>query len=125
MALQVANGLDTPLSYGNDKQARVFTGCVYDIFRKAKITNIRKSDYFSILSDGSTDTSTQEEEIVYVRYLEDNIIPKTALKALEKADASSIHAALVSTLEGELEISDWKDRLVSGCFDGAAVNFQV
>ena len=37
------------------------------------------------------DTSTQEEEIVYVRYLEDNIIPKTAfvaLKALEKADAS-------------------------------------
>ena len=62
---------------------------------------------------------------MYVRYLEDNIIPKTAfvaLKALEKADASSIHAALVSTLEEELEISDWKDRLVSGCFDGAAVN---
>ena len=31
---------------------------------------------------------------MYVRYLEDNIIPKTAfvaLKALEKADASSIH----------------------------------
>ena len=62
---------------------------------------------------------------MYVKYLEDNIIPKTAfvaLKALEKADASSIHAALVSTLEEELEISDWKDRLVSGCFDGAAVN---
>ena len=125
VTLQVANGLDIPPSYCNDKQARVFTGFIYDIFRKAKITNIRKSDYFSILSDGSTDTSTQEEEIVYVRYLEDNIIPKTAfaaLKALEKADASSIHAALVSTLEGELEISDWKDRLVSGCFDGAAVN---
>ena len=125
VALQVANGLDIPPSYCNDKQARVFTGFIYDIFRKAKITDIRKSDYFSILSDGSTDTSTQEEEIMYVRYLEDNIIPKTAfvaLKALEKADASSIHAALVSTLEGELEISDWKDNLVSGCFDGAAVN---
>ena len=62
---------------------------------------------------------------MYVSYLEDNIIPKTAfvaLKVLEKANASSIHAALVSTLERELEISDWKDRLVSGCFDGAAVN---
>ena len=37
VALQVANGLDIPPSYCNDKQAR-FTGCIYDIFRKAKIT---------------------------------------------------------------------------------------
>ena len=50
VALQVANGLDIPLSYCNDKQACVFTGCIYDIFRKAKITYNRKSDYFSILS---------------------------------------------------------------------------
>ena len=40
------------------------------------------------------------------------------LTALEKVDAYSIHAALVSTLEGELEISDWKNSLVSECFDG-------
>ncbi|KAL5509613.1 hypothetical protein EMCRGX_G005007 [Ephydatia muelleri] len=83
VALQVANDLP---SYCNNKQARVFTGFIHDIVRKARITNIRKSYYFSILSNGT-------------------------FKALEKADASSIHAALVSTLEGELEISDWKDRL--------------
>ena len=59
MALQVANDLP---SYCNNKQARVFTGFIHDIVRKARITNIRKSYYFSILSDGSTDTSTQEEE---------------------------------------------------------------
>ena len=30
VALQVANGLDIPPSYCNDKQARVFTGFIYE-----------------------------------------------------------------------------------------------
>ena len=111
MALQVANGLDIPPSYFNDKQARVFTGFIYDIFRKAKITNKITFPYYQM-------------KILYTggRNGVCDIIPKTAFvasKALEKMDASSIHAA------GELEISDWKDRLVSlGCKSGVVVRLE-
>ena len=55
---------------------------------------------------------------MYVRY---NCTPKTTfvtLKALQKADAESIYKAI----KFDLNILNWKEKLVSGCFDGASVN---
>ena len=79
ITLQRANGLEIPITYCNDKEAHVFTHFISFALKKELIKDILKSDYISILSDGSTDSSTQEEEIVYVRYLQDNCTPKTTL----------------------------------------------
>ena len=73
ITLQRANGLEIPFTYRNDKEARVFT----DFLSKGAHQGHHEVRLYFSLSDGSTDSSTQEEEIVYVKYLHYNCTPKT------------------------------------------------
>ena len=62
---------------------------VYDALAK----DIRNSGFYSVLCDGSTDTASLEEEIVYLRYLNQNNKPETAFLCVcdvEKLDAAHI-----------------------------------
>ncbi|KAI8487331.1 hypothetical protein Bbelb_351290 [Branchiostoma belcheri] len=76
------------------------------------------AEFFSILSDGSTDV---QEEIVYVKVLENfrPVIKFVTLKPLQKADAESITRELVQVMEQDLGQTDWCDKLCAAGVDGA------
>ena len=83
--------------------------------------------WYSVCMDSSTDKATIDEEMVQVRFLQDNlpVYRFVALKALSKVDAAGTVCAIVSALETECECSDWKSKLVGLSADGATVNMGV
>ena len=118
--------IDVKLSdtYGNDKQCRVFADFIADDLRN-RMRQVYEGQFFSILSDGSTDKSNTEEEIIYIRYIEDGLPVNrfVGLKSLCKANAENLTQVLIDTMEDDLGMADekWKERLVACCFDGASV----
>lgn len=124
LKLQRVHGVKIGESYCNDKQARTFISFIYEEQRHNIAVEINETDFFAVLADGSTDSSVVQEEIVYVKYLHD-YYPETVFvvnKPLEKADAESITAAVVSAMKDELEVPEWQDKLVGCALDGASVN---
>ena len=65
--LDKAKGLNIGTTYHNDKSARLLTQAIADTERNKVKTEIEGSKFVSILSDGATDSSVTENEIVYVR----------------------------------------------------------
>lgn len=60
-------GLKIGTTYNNDKSAKMFTQAIADTERAMVKTEIEESKFSSLLSDGATDLSVTENEIVYVR----------------------------------------------------------
>ena len=121
--IQFLKSIDVKVSdtYANDKQCRVFMDFIAkDLHFEMK--SLYDGKFFAILSDGSTDTSNQEEEIVYIRFI-DNGLPVTrfvTLKTMTKANAENLTQALMDTMSIDMG-QNWKEQLVACCFDGAAV----
>lgn len=125
--LQKKNGIsDIGNTYMNDKQARQFIGYIADNLRDELIHIIRNSELFSLLSHSSTDRSVVEEEIMYVRVLQD-CKPKTMYLSLQpvhgKANAQGILHAIENGLQedGGMVEGTWKDNIVGFGADGVAV----
>ncbi len=66
--LQMANGVDVKNTYMNDHACRNFIGAMAHVHRADMISQIENSRFLSVLSDGSTDRSIIEQELVYVRF---------------------------------------------------------
>ncbi|XP_041360631.1 zinc finger protein 862-like [Gigantopelta aegis] len=114
-------------SYKNDKQAKCFISFIHKMMNQQVVADLEESEFFSVLCDGTTDVSTREQEIVYVRFLRHGR-PQTqfiTLKCVEKADAEHIKEALVEVFENDLRLSGdaigWKSGLIGASFDGASV----
>lgn len=76
--------------------------------------------------DGSTDVSTNEQQIIYARILVDNKPQNRFLGiiSLKQSTASNIAEELGLFLT-EIGIVDWKNKLVGLGTDGASVNIGV
>lgn len=73
--------------------------------------DIRTSRFLTVLSDGSSDSGVLDQEIVYVRFVNDGL-PQTKFVDIEhlyKADANSILSAIGSACE-RLFLSDFKPK---------------
>ncbi|XP_046574539.1 zinc finger protein 862-like [Haliotis rubra] len=108
----------------SDKQARTFVKFIAQNIT-ATIMNDVKGGCFTILCDGSTDSSVTEEEIIYVRYIE-QVECKPVTKflcvwGLEKADAAGIYEAIDKALTEIGDFPNWKEKVVSFTSDGAPV----
>ena len=74
--------------------------------------------------DGSTDSSVKEKELAYIMFVGIDGRTKCSFLFIADATASGLKSLLeISFLD--LGIDDWKQRLVSMCVDGAAVNLGV
>ena len=95
-SLQERNGVNTGKSYMNDKQAATFTHYIAETVKKDFANKLWQAKMFSVLNDSSTDISVTDEELVYVRYLEDGrpITKFLSIQALGKADTVGIVAAI-------------------------------
>ena len=84
---------------------------------------ILKANYFSVLSDGSTDSAVTEQETIYVLFIfEGTLVPKyLSIENVKNVDAPG----LKSTLEVAFNcfgITHYYNKLVGLNLDGASVN---
>ena len=124
--LDKAKNIDIGYQYLNNVACKGFMESIANVERrKIRDDFIEKAKWFSLMSDGSTDVSTIEEEIVYIRYVFKGQISVLflGLKDVPKADARNIHSAICFLLEDVLGLKpdEWKPRLVGVASDGAAV----
>ena len=124
--LDKAKGVELGNQYLSRVQCKEFISAIADVER----SNLRndfgaKAKAFAIMSDGSTDSSTTEEEIVYVRYANKGevFVKFAGLKDVARADARNIYNAISFVLQKSLGLSEeeWKKLLWSVTSDGAVV----
>jgi hypothetical protein len=120
-------GIDVGESYQSDKHCQQFVNCIANVEVEKIKHDIGKSKFITLISDSSTDTSTQEIEAIYVRYAIKGIAKTKFLcmKALQKPDSSNIFKALKeSVLELRNDETDeaMVKKVVGFTADGASVN---
>ncbi|KAJ8019422.1 hypothetical protein HOLleu_41013 [Holothuria leucospilota] len=112
-------------SYLSNKQCKEFIDHIAaDILEKNVTTQLDDDCFISILADGSTDRSNTEQEIIFVSMLNNNraVTQFVTLASVPQANAENIAKELLVTLTDKLKLKNWKNNLVSCCFDGASVN---
>lgn len=109
----------------NDKQAATFTHYIAETLKKDFANKLQQAKMFSVLNDSSTDISVTNEELVYVRYLEDGrpVTKFLSIQALGKADAVGIVAAIDKAFldETDMQPNEWRNKTVGMSTDGASV----
>lgn len=108
-------------TYRNKTQAKEFTQYIAEAERNEIREMLKNTRFLSIMSDGSTDSSVKEEELVYVRWSHKGKIERkfVGIKSVEKAEAAHITSAIRDIMEGVCE--EWESKLVALATDGAAV----
>ena len=124
-SIQKKNGLVGLLGgiYITDKAAKTM--------RQKTAVDLHKARFVSVMSDGSTDTTIVEQEVVYVRYVDHgNQVTKLAsIQALEHGNAEGVHQSVMkglATMElltaDKIQPADSSfPTLVCANFDGASV----
>jgi len=115
--------------YQNEKACRTFVKSIAGVQEDLVIADLKAARFFTVLADGSTDSSITEQESVYVRYVDDKGQPQTrlaAMMALEHANAIGVKAAILKALMTiGLSEEDVKAKMIGCNFDGASVMMGV
>lgn len=120
--LDGAKGIASDSMYVSDKQAAIFVHFIAKVEMDNIAELVEKAKFLSVISDGSTDSSYTEAEIIYVRFCHEGQITVKfiALKNVGKGDAATITQAILQAL-GECLGEDAKRKLVGAGTDGASV----
>lgn len=123
--LDAQKGLDVGNTYRNDKACKQFVRAIAEVERRHLAQHLESAHFLALISDGTTDASITEAEIVYVRYAVNGVV-STAFAGIEnvgKADAPSIKRAIDGVVERYLHIpkETLMKKLVGFGSDGAAV----
>ncbi len=133
-SIQLKNGLELGDTYITNKAAQLFTGYIAKTLKNQTSAEIREKRFVTVMSDGSTDTTIVEQEVVYVRYVHHgNPVTRLAsIEALDHGNAEGVHAGVMAGLASvNLSAENLKPTeatyptLVSANFDGAAVMMGV
>ena len=114
--LDEAKGLDIGKEYRTDKCAAIFAEGIAEAERQRIRQTIENA-----ISDGSTDSSYQEAEIVYVRHCTAGQINVnfSLVKNIPRGDADSISKVIIDGLKNMCP--DYRNKLVGLRTDGANV----
>ena len=91
--------------------------------RSSQVEKLSKVKYISVMSDSSTDRSLNENEIIYVRYVNQRGLPKSwfvGLWVLKRANAIRI-LEIIDHILLTIGLIEWKDKVVGFGADGASV----
>lgn len=120
-------GVDTGSVFRNDKSARMFIHFIAEVERRALKEKLEKCKFFSVISDGFTDSILKAAAVVYVRFASEGRVhcQIVGVQPVLKADASTIKNAIEETLQINLQLSlasqDWSRKLVGFGSDGTDV----
>ena len=67
-ALDEKKGLDVGMSYRTDKKCSEFIQCIAEEQQASLQASAQSGNFFSVMVDGTTDSSVTEAEIIYSRY---------------------------------------------------------
>ena len=122
--LHERNNLELGRTYFNDHACRLFIEHIANVMRSELCTKLKASRFFSVMCDGSTDSAVLEQELIYVRFI-DNGLPVSkfvSIQELKSGDAPGIIMAIDAAFEFiGFDSSEWKERLIGFGADGAAV----
>ncbi|XP_075441328.1 zinc finger protein 862-like [Ascaphus truei] len=76
-------GVGVPEQYGNDKRCAEFIKFIAEKIRNDVVAEIKSSPFFSILLDGSTDKSTTEQHIMYIKYCKQGDVKETFVSIVQ------------------------------------------
>ena len=124
-ALDDKKKVDIGISYRSDKEAHTFVHYIAEVERMNLVSDLKKAKFFSVICDGSTDSSITEQEIVYVQFaiggdLNTRFI---ACAAPGKANAVNIHNSVVTAVceQADMTESVFYSKVVGLGSDGASV----
>ncbi|XP_069130425.1 zinc finger protein 862-like isoform X2 [Argopecten irradians] len=120
--LDTAKGIDIGQTYISDKYCQKFIASIADIRRAEQKEILNKAAFISVISDGATDCSSKETEIVYVRTSIDCELSTlfAGLKHVGKGDADTITRAITNVLDNSFP-DNWRTKIVAMGTDGASV----
>ncbi|KAJ8300350.1 hypothetical protein KUTeg_021869, partial [Tegillarca granosa] len=122
--LDEAKGLDTGVTYKNDKSARLFVKHIANVETEKNKSFLSKSLYFSITIDGAMDVAGDEQESIYLHSALKGVRQQRFLKFVspESTTSEDIHAAIVEALrDDEIDMA----KLVGITSDGASNMFGI
>ena len=126
VAVEKKHGVNLGETYHNKIGAKEFTSCIAESLSVDLVSSLDKSNYFTLLMDGSTDSAISENELIYVLYIDSDsgklVCRYLKNKAIKNANAEGLKTLLKKSLE-EMGLNDYEHRLVGLGVDGAAVNF--
>ncbi|XP_051498713.1 LOW QUALITY PROTEIN: sperm flagellar protein 2 [Apus apus] len=117
-------GVDIGSVFRNDKSARKFIHFIAEVERRALKDKLEKCKFFSVISDGVTDSILKAAAVVYVRFAYKGKVhcQIVGVQPVHKRDASSIKNAIEEALQINLQLSlanqDWSRKLVGFGSDG-------
>lgn len=118
--LNKAQGLDIGTTYLTNHSASEFSGFIAEAARNKLRKDIKDCRFLAVISDGSTDASYQEAEIVYVRTCDKGNIKVnfSLIKNVPRGDAATICEVMKDGMKNLAE--DYSEKLVATGTDGAS-----
>ena len=120
--LDEAKGICIGNQYRNADYAKTFIKAIANAERAKLQTKMEQVKFLSGISDGSTDSSRTEAEIIFLRFCHHGVIENhfVAVENVPKEDAATISGAILRALERLLGES-FKSKMVGMGTDGASV----
>ena len=112
--------------YATDDAGALFGDYIGEVKVESFKKDFAKATYYSVLTDGSTDTSIIEEEAIYVLFSDDGI-PKTKYFSIENVkhgNVEGLHDAIKTAFE-RFGIKNFEKSIVGLNCDGANVNMGI
>ncbi|XP_013379578.1 zinc finger protein 862 [Lingula anatina] len=122
--LDEVKGLEPGKTYHNETACRTFTKSIASTTKQQLADVINNRSFISITSDGSTDSSRTEQEIVFVRFAEKGTVHTVfaGIVSPKSPDAIWIYNAILKGLEGMGITQDTLGEKLAGLgCDGASV----
>lgn len=123
LELDKKKGIDVGNTYHTDKEAQKFSFYIAQEARNNITKFINKCPFISVITDGATDKSVKEQEIVYCRSSNGGLVDSfyIGIGEPERADANGI-ISVIDSVFGSLDIKHYRHKLVGFGSDGASVN---
>lgn len=119
--------VDIDSVFRNDKSARMFIHFIAEVERRALKEKLEKCKFFSLITDGVTDSILKPAAVVYVCFANEGKVhcQIVGVQPVHKTNASTIKNAIEQTLQINLQLSlaskDWSRKLVGFGSDGTDV----
>ena len=109
--------------YATDRAGALFIDVVGDYMKAGLTEELKHVRFFSVLSDGSTDSANIEEELVYFLYLAGGV-PKVTFLSIEDAKNVDANGLLecITTAFSRFNIDEISKHILGLNVDGASVN---
>ena len=123
ITLQHKNSIKKSQSYVTDRAAVDFTDCIAEVKKEDLIKAISTSNYFSLLTDGSTDSAVIEEEVLYLLFLNEGKpeIKFFIIETPSHTTAEGLKEAISSAFKRN-GMAKFHTKLVGFNVDGPSVN---